>query len=108
MTAVVEDELIERAGRALAHAAGGPARVILFGSRARGDASHDSDVDLLVIERNVEDRFQESVRLSRLAADLRIPADVVVVSEDQVEEWGDVQGTMLHDALAEGRLLAQA
>ncbi len=82
--------------------------MILFGSRARGDASHDSDVDLLVIERNVEDRFQESVRLSRLAADLRIPADVVVVSEDQVEEWGDVQGTMLHDALAEGRLLAQA
>lgn len=100
--------MIARAARALADAAGGPARVILFGSRARGTAAHDSDVDLLIVKREVHDRFDESVRLARLAADLRVPADVVVVSEAQIEEWGDVKGTMLHDALAEGRVLAEA
>lgn len=105
---MVADDLIERVARALADAAGGPARVILFGSRARGDAVNDSDVDLLVVERNVENRFQENVRLARLAGELRVPADVVVVSEAQLEEWGSVPGTMLHDALAEGRVLAEA
>ena len=104
----MSDDLIVRAARALADAADGPARVILFGSRARGTSVHDSDVDLLVVKREVHDRFDESVRLGRLAADLRVPADVVVVSEAQIEEWGGVSGTMLHDALAEGRLLAEA
>jgi hypothetical protein len=65
-------------------------------------------VDLLVIKRDLGDRFDESVRLARLAGELRVPADVVVVSEAQVEEWGHVKGTMLHDALTEGRVLAEA
>jgi predicted nucleotidyltransferase len=105
---MLRDDLIERAARALAEAAAAPATVILFGSRARGDARGDSDVDFLVVERDVEDRFEESVRLGRVAAELRVPADVIVVSEEQVEEWGHMQGTMLHDALAEGRVLAEA
>jgi predicted nucleotidyltransferase len=105
---VVSDDLIAQAAKALANAAGGPARVILFGSRARGTSANDSDVDLLVIKRDVHDRFDDSVRLSRLAAELRVPADVVVVSEAQLAEWGHLKGTMLHDALAEGRVLAEA
>jgi hypothetical protein len=43
-----------------------------------------------------------------VAFKLRVPADVVVVSEAQVEEWGGVRGTMLYDALNEGRVLAEA
>lgn len=81
--------------------------MILFGSHARGEAKHDSDVDFLVVERDVDDRFDESVRLGRVVGELRVPADVVVVSEQQVEEWADVRGTMLHHALTEGRVLAQ-
>lgn len=99
------EDAIERAARAVAAAAASPARVILFGSRARGDSAADSDVDLLVIEREVSDRFAESVRLARLAGELRVPADVIVVSDSDVEEWGSVRGTMLFDALTEGKLL---
>jgi predicted nucleotidyltransferase len=99
--------LIDEAARRIADAAPG-ARVILFGSQARGEAGPDSDVDLLVVEPSVEDRFGEIVRLQRVLAPLRLPADVVVVSEAHVAEWGDVQNTMLHDALREGRVLAQA
>jgi predicted nucleotidyltransferase len=82
--------------------------VILFGSHARGEAGADSDVDLLVIEPRVEDQHGEVVRLQRLLAPLRLPADVIVVSQAHVEEWGDVPSTMLHEALREGRVLAQA
>ena len=99
--------LIDEAARRIAEAAPG-AKVILFGSQARGEAGPDSDVDLLVVEPSVEDRFGEIVRLQRVLAPLRLPADVVVVSEAHLAEWGDVQNTMLHDALREGRVLAQA
>lgn len=104
---MVDPDLIDEAARRIAEAAPG-ARVILFGSQARGDAGPDSDVDLLVVEPAVDDRFGEIVRLQRVLAPLRLPADVVVVSAAHVQEWGDVQSTMLHEALREGRVLAQA
>lgn len=50
-SSVATEELIERAGRALIDAAPVPAKVILFGSHARGDADTGSDLDFLVIER---------------------------------------------------------
>ena len=104
---MIDPDLIDEAARRIVAAAPG-ARVILFGSHARGEAGPDSDVDLLVVEPHVPDRFGEIVRLQRVLAPLRLPADVNVVSEDQVEEWGDVQRTMLHHALREGRVVAQA
>jgi len=47
---------IERAGRALIEAVPAPAKVILFGPHARGDADDRSDYDFLVIEREIEVR----------------------------------------------------
>jgi predicted nucleotidyltransferase len=104
---VINPDLIDEAAQRIAAAAPG-ARVILFGSHARGEAGLDSDVDLLVIEPRVEDHHGEVVRLQRVLAPLRLPADVIVVSQAHVEEWGDVPSTMLHEALREGRILAQA
>jgi predicted nucleotidyltransferase len=100
-------EIIERAGRLLADAAPRQSKVILFGSHVRGEARDDSDYDFLVIEPKVESKLQEMVRLNDALDQLRVAADVVVMTHDYVEEWGDVPGTMLHDALREGRVLAE-
>jgi uncharacterized protein len=81
MKTVADAETIERAERALIEVTTAPAKVIVFGSRARGDADERSDFDFLVIEQEVDDRFGEMVRLGRLLGRLLIPADVVVVSE---------------------------
>jgi predicted nucleotidyltransferase len=78
MDANAADEVIERAGRALIDAVPAPARAILFGSRADGGADEQSDFDFLVIERDVDDRFAEMVRLGRLLGRLLVPADAVV------------------------------
>jgi predicted nucleotidyltransferase len=82
------------------------ARVVLFGSHARGSATPRSDIDVLVIEPEVENTALESVRLMRAVRDLRLPAEVVVVSEREAAAWRDVRGSLVHTALAEGRVLA--
>lgn len=105
---MASEQLIERVGRLLSDAARPPARVILFGSHARGEATPGSDLDLLVIERDFESRRAEYVRLRRTLRGLGVPVDLIVVSEAHVEEWGEVGGTMLKAALEEGRVLAEA
>lgn len=98
-------ELIEEATRRLASAARSPARVILFGSHARGDAGEESDVDFLVIEPDVDDWMAESVRLRRVLLGLPAAFDVVVVHDKYAEEWKDVYGTVVHTALEEGQVV---
>jgi uncharacterized protein len=102
---VVSVDVIEDAGKRLAGAVGPPVRVILFGSHARGDAGPRSDLDFVVIEPHVSSRHAEMVRLRRVLRGLRLPIDVLVYSQAQVAEWGDVPGTVLHAALNEGRVL---
>jgi predicted nucleotidyltransferase len=101
---MVTREQIDAAVRILAGAAS-PARIILFGSYARGDAREDSDVDFLVIEPQVEDRAREMVRLRRLLSPLRIPAEILVFSQEDVARWGDQPGSVLYWALREGRII---
>jgi uncharacterized protein len=108
MNAVAAETVIERAGRALIDAASAPARVILFGSYARGDADEGSDFDFLVIERQVEDRLAESVKLRHALRDLRVPVDVIVMDEALAGRRAKVKGTMVDRALREGRVVAES
>jgi predicted nucleotidyltransferase len=105
---VIEEHVIQDAAQRLVNAASAPARVILFGSAAAGVGGADSDLDFLVIERDCSDRFAETVRLRRALRPLRVPVDVVVVTEQHVQEWGEVPNTMLQAALSAGRVLAEA
>ena len=106
--AMVSDAMIEDAGRRLHAAAGSPARVVLFGSRTRGDAREDSDLDFLVIESHLGSKLQEMVRLRDALPPLGVPVDVVVVSEDEASRRERVPSTLVHRALREGRVLVAA
>jgi predicted nucleotidyltransferase len=101
-----DDAVIQEAGRRLLEAAPPETRVILFGSHARGDADRHSDLDFLVIEPSVEDVVEETYRLRRTLRGLDVFADVVLVTEEEAQAWGDVYGTVIHAALSEGRPLA--
>ena len=85
-----------------------PIRVIMFGSRARGDAHADSDLDLLVILSEVRDRHGEMVRLRRAVGRIGIPVDVLAFSAEDIREWGGVPGTVLYPAIRDGKVLYDA
>lgn len=102
---VVDDATIQAAGRALAAHASSPAQVILFGSRARGNARPDSDMDFLVIEELVVSKVDEMVRLRDALADAEVPVDIVVVSRAEAERNAARPGSLVRRALAEGRVL---
>lgn len=103
---VTETEIIDEIGRRLAAAAPAGSRIVLFGSRARGEGDTASDYDVLVVEPAVENTAVESTRLRTELNDLRAPIDVVVVGQDLARRRAVVRGTVVERALREGRVLA--
>jgi predicted nucleotidyltransferase len=66
---LTDDPILTRFRAALEHIYGARLeRVVLFGSRARGEARSDSDYDVAVFLRSLPDRWTELDRL----ADLRV------------------------------------
>lgn len=53
-------------------------RVLLYGSRARGDAGPESDVDVLVVLVGAVDPVVEIARTEHLVADLSLEHDLVL------------------------------
>ena len=86
-----------------------PEQVILFGSRARGDAREDSDVDLVVVEAEPfgpeRSRRRELVRLYHALVEFPVSADILVYSHDDVDYWRDSLNHVLARALREGKVL---
>ena len=80
-------------------------RLILFGSRARDENSPESDYDFLVITKNTidirEKRFYKSLLRKELAK-YKIPADILIQSEDEVQLKKEITGHILREVLNEG------
>ena len=82
-----------------------PERILLFGSRARGDARDWSDVDLLVVMPDGTDRREAAVEMGVAVGDLPIAKDIVVTTPAHIAQRGDVIGTVLRPALRAGKVL---
>jgi predicted nucleotidyltransferase len=103
-----DDALVDEICRRLAAATPAKTRVVLFGSRARGEEGERSDVDVLVIEPAVDDPMKESVRLRRVLRGLSVPIDVLVITKREADRRSVVRGTVVERALREGRTLVDA
>ena len=78
-----------------------PLRVILFGSRARGAARPDSDVDLLVVLPDGTDRRRAMARISSRRPVLDV--DVLVATPEVLDRHGADPGLIYGQALRSGR-----
>lgn len=79
-----------------------PDKVILFGSRARGEARPNSDFDVLVIKPSNEPRYRRSISLYVAVADLPVEVEVMVYTPEEVEEWKEVPQAFVTTAVREG------
>jgi uncharacterized protein len=82
-----------------------PVKVILFGSYARGDAREDSDLDLLVVEKELPDPTGEYLRLREALGPVGVGVDLLLYSEAEFEKRRDWCSTPVYWAIREGRVL---
>ncbi len=82
-----------------------PQRVILFGSRARGDAHPHSDLDLLVVTEDARPRAVRASELYGVLSDIPIPMDILVYQPAEITEWSNVPQAFVTTAVREGTLL---
>lgn len=100
----ISEEILDTVvGRLVALAS--PLKIILFGSMARGEARPQSDLDLLIVEKEVAEPYNEALRLDRALRDLMLPLDLVIISEDQFNRYSRVPGTVYYRSLKEGQVL---
>jgi predicted nucleotidyltransferase len=80
-------------------------KILLFGSRARQDNSTDSDYDLLVITRETivvqKKRILKSLIRKELAK-YKIPADILIQSEEEVNLKKEITGHIIKQVMLEG------
>jgi predicted nucleotidyltransferase len=101
---MVDDQTLQQIVKRIV-AEADPSRIILFGSYGRGDASTDSDLDIMVIKPQVSDQFTEMVHLRDVVGNVGTGVDVLVYSEAEYLRRSQVPGTVLYWARKEGRAL---
>ncbi len=102
---MLDFETIRQVAQRIAAAASSPAKVIVFGSYARGDAREDSDLDLLVIEKEIVDHTHEYLRLRDAVGHLDVGVDLLLYPEVEAEKRKTWWTTPVYWAMREGKLL---
>ncbi|MBB1089761.1 nucleotidyltransferase domain-containing protein [Rhodopseudomonas palustris] len=102
---MLTETTLREAALRVAAAAHQPLKVIVFGSYARGDATVESDLDLLVIEQEIPDYTQEYLRLHSALDHLGIGVDLLLLTAQEFEYKRDWWTTPLYWASREGRVL---
>ncbi|MCK4404171.1 MAG: nucleotidyltransferase domain-containing protein [candidate division Zixibacteria bacterium] len=79
-------------------------KVILFGSYARGEATEESDIDILVIAPTTERFFERMTRVKRLIRDLRngLPVAPLVLTKQEVEKRIKIKDQFIKEILEKG------
>jgi predicted nucleotidyltransferase len=82
-----------------------PEKIILFGSAARGEMGPNSDVDLLVIKGGKFDHGRVTTAIYRNLNGADAAVDVVVVTPEEVERYGNTHCLVICPALKEGKVV---
>ena len=82
-----------------------PQKIILFGSRARGQARPDSDYDILVIKNTRRPWHTRTYGLYTALASIPAEVEVVVYTPGEVHEWENASRAFVTTAVREGKVL---
>ena len=79
--------------------------IILFGSAARRELTHGSDLDILVVVPPHVSEKEATRSIYRSLRGFPYPVDVVVINTDRLHRFANRIGTVIRPALREGKKL---
>jgi len=82
-----------------------PDKIILFGSRARGDFHGQSDLDLLIVKSAEESASRQTGQAYRALWGISVPVDILWYTPEEVDYWSEVKYHVATRATREGRVL---
>ncbi len=85
-----------------------PDKIILFGSAATGQMTKDSDIDLLIVEPETDNRRQLSAQIRVAVGSIGYPVDVIVIRTSRFEQTKNLVGGIAYPANKYGRVLYAA
>ncbi len=82
-----------------------PEKVILFGSYASGNASENSDLDILLVKETDEEPVARAAGVRKALRDFLFPMDILIYTPDEIDRDKDRKYTFIHDVLKSGRVV---
>jgi len=82
-------------------------KVMLYGSYARGEATDDSDIDILVIAPTTERMIERMTSVSRIVRTLRngLPISPIVLTPEELRRRLDMQDAFFQTIMEDGIVL---
>lgn len=87
------DALVERVTRKIAEAIH-PDKIVLFGSRAKGTATEDSDIDLVVVYSGPKTAREVELEIEDLFFPRDFSMDVIVMTPDHLERYKKIANSL--------------
>ena len=81
-----------------------PDKIILFGSRARGDNRLDSDYDLLVLKKGIEKPREVGRKLYRSLVPVGLAVDLIVETPERFNELKENK-FLIYREIAKGKVI---
>jgi HEPN domain-containing protein/predicted nucleotidyltransferase len=82
-----------------------PEKIIVFGSRARGEARATSDLDLLVVLESVAGDGDVQVAMRDALHGLPVAFDVFAISREDLDRTADAVGSFVYPVVREGTVI---
>jgi len=82
-----------------------PDRIILFGSRARGENEEQSDYDICILKTGVIKRRNLAKQIYRLLYDFNVPVDVIVETPERFEQLKENRFLIYKDIAKHGQVI---
>ena len=82
-----------------------PEKIILFGSYASGNATEDSDLDLLIIQKTELPKGERKMPIKNMLRSFEFPMDILVYTPDEVDYWKDASMAFVTRIINEGKII---
>ncbi|MCQ2085281.1 MAG: nucleotidyltransferase domain-containing protein [archaeon] len=100
---VFEDKLkefVERISQGL-----NPKAIFVFGSVAKGTATEDSDLDLMVVLDTDMSYYERTLAVRKCIGVTTIPIDILAFTPAEIEEGKTKKGSIISEVLNTGRVI---